>query len=52
MNKLKKENYGRTVNIKGYSILLDTVRPHQVEILELEAFFDKVEDKKKSKKDS
>lgn len=52
MYKLKKEYEGHTVSTGGYAILLDTVRPHQVEILELQDYFEKTEDKKKVKKES
>ena len=51
MYKLKKEYKGHTVNTAGYAILLDTVRPHQVEILELQDYFDKETTKSKPKKD-
>ena len=51
MYKLKKEYKGHTVNTGGYAILLDTVRPHQVEILELQEYFEKETTKSKPKKD-
>ena len=41
MYKLKKEYKGHTVNTAGYALLLDTVRHHQVEILELQDYFEK-----------
>ena len=51
MYKLKKEYKGHTVNTAGHAILLDTVRPHQVEILELQDYFEKETTKSKPKKD-
>ena len=51
MYKLKKKYQGHTVYTNGYNILLDTVRPHQVEILDLVEYFEKTTKKEKKSKD-
>ena len=51
MYKLKKRYEGHTVYTNGYAILLDTVRPHQVEILDLVEYFEKTAKKEKKSKD-
>ena len=51
MYKLKKKYEGHTVYTNGYAILLDTFRPHQVEILDLVEYFEKTAKKEKKSKD-
>jgi hypothetical protein len=49
MYKLKKQYEGHTVSTGGYSILLDTVKSHQVEILGLQDYFTKKSTSKTTK---
>jgi len=52
MYKLKKEYKGVVLTRSGRTIILDNIRSGEVEIMQLEKYFEKTKSKNKSKKDS
>ena len=48
--KLKEKYKGVTATVTGRYVILDNVKSEQVELLGVQSFFDKIEEKKNDKK--